>query len=751
MSNNEITHNSKSIFARLLATEDLNVVHSYSANTAAFDLTSRTLILPVWKKMSHHLYDMLIAHEVGHAVYTPGGTNKDWENKSKEICPENPMIGQLYLNIVEDARIERLIQKKYPGAKRDFWFGYQELLESDMFGLEGKDPKDLQFIDRLNLHFKVGSFVNLGEFSVDEQKFIHRVETAETWEEVVQIAKDLYCHTQLEFMKEMELEMDMDSDEEDDGDSDTADGQTSPMSEGSGDSSGEQSSQESSGEQPSTEAVEGTGTISANAVPSKTVKTETVYTPVTQQSMEQNIHKSLVEKGKDKESHKPVVISEPKLNLAIVSTKDILRGIDIYVEFDYLPKCNDYAKKEYTVQLAKAQTMLADFRTQAKPSVDTLCKQFEMKKAADIHKRTSRRTTGVLNMDRLHAYKVTDNLFLQRTNVKEGKNHGLIMFVDWSGSMADILADTLRQMIILMDFCRRCDIPYEIYSFVSGNYNTSKSLHASGVDFIRDMWNDPKNTEHFTAVCPSMFSLLHLFSSSNTKAEEAKMLNHIFAYALSFERNSQGMPVLNLSYAYPSWMQMNATPLNECLLCIPQIYKNFVNKFNRDINHMVILTDGEASGYIIPSAASLVDPKTKARYSCKSGDGLYMNQRMTQGLVQWVKDRTGGHVVCIELTNSPGYIHNAFNVEGIHPNADTNKNAQSQWSKESYVEVPTTNHAYDSFFVVKARNAVCFDEFDNIDTSNLTPSKIKNTFIKYQKKKVMSRYMINRFVEMIAA
>jgi hypothetical protein len=211
------------------------------------------------------------------------------------------------------------------------------------------------------------------------------------------------------------------------------------------------------------------------------------------------------------------------------------------------------------------------------------------------------------------------------------------------------------------------------------------------------------------------------------------------------------MPVLNLSYAYPSWMQMNATPLNECLLCIPQIYKNFVNKFNRDINHMVILTDGEASGYIIPSAASLIDPKTKARYSCKEGDGLYMHQRMTQGLVQWVKDRTGGHVVCIELTNSPGYIHNAFNVVGIHPNADTNKNAQSQWSKESYVEVPTTNHAYDSFFVVKAKNAVCFDEFDNIDTSNLTPSKIKNTFIKYQKKKVMSRYMINRFVEMIAA
>ena len=62
----ELQH--KSTLARLLAKENITVVHDPKAETAAFDVLNRNLILPVWKNMGIVVYDMLIAHEVGHAL-----------------------------------------------------------------------------------------------------------------------------------------------------------------------------------------------------------------------------------------------------------------------------------------------------------------------------------------------------------------------------------------------------------------------------------------------------------------------------------------------------------------------------------------------------------------------------------------------------------------------------------------------------------------------------------------------------------
>jgi hypothetical protein len=59
--------NSKSILARLMAQEDLTVVHNRVA-TASFDTKARVLTLPIWTDMNGDLYDLLCGHEVGHAL-----------------------------------------------------------------------------------------------------------------------------------------------------------------------------------------------------------------------------------------------------------------------------------------------------------------------------------------------------------------------------------------------------------------------------------------------------------------------------------------------------------------------------------------------------------------------------------------------------------------------------------------------------------------------------------------------------------
>ena len=62
--------NQKDLLAKLLATEDVTVMHA-NAKTASFDVKNRVLTLPVWNDMTNETYDHLTGHEVGHALYTP--------------------------------------------------------------------------------------------------------------------------------------------------------------------------------------------------------------------------------------------------------------------------------------------------------------------------------------------------------------------------------------------------------------------------------------------------------------------------------------------------------------------------------------------------------------------------------------------------------------------------------------------------------------------------------------------------------
>lgn len=112
----------KGMLARCLATENLVVEHR-NVMTAMFDVDKRVLTLPNWQKASNTVYDLLVAHEVGHALYTD---NVDWR-------VDYPDVPKDFVNVVEDARIERMMKKKYPGLSRTFYNGYQELNGDDFF------------------------------------------------------------------------------------------------------------------------------------------------------------------------------------------------------------------------------------------------------------------------------------------------------------------------------------------------------------------------------------------------------------------------------------------------------------------------------------------------------------------------------------------------------------------------------------------------------------------------------------------
>lgn len=108
MSVESFSKNSKSLLAKLLAEENLKVEHKADITTASFNIETRTVNLPIWKEMSSELYDLLVGHEVSHALYTPKNT-EDLKEAAKRSNAS-------FVNVVEDARVEKMIKSKFPGT-----------------------------------------------------------------------------------------------------------------------------------------------------------------------------------------------------------------------------------------------------------------------------------------------------------------------------------------------------------------------------------------------------------------------------------------------------------------------------------------------------------------------------------------------------------------------------------------------------------------------------------------------------------
>jgi hypothetical protein len=97
------------------------------------------------------------------------------------------------LNIIEDARIERLIQKKYPGIKYQFKKGYMGLFNKNFFGTQDRKPDSYNLIDRLNIHFKVGGFGYYSvPFAIDEHQWIEKIDACDTFSDVVRTSNELF-------------------------------------------------------------------------------------------------------------------------------------------------------------------------------------------------------------------------------------------------------------------------------------------------------------------------------------------------------------------------------------------------------------------------------------------------------------------------------------------------------------------------------------------------------------------------------
>lgn len=549
----------KSILARLLANENISVVQG-NFRTASFNVESRVLQLPMWKEMTTDVYDLLVGHEVAHALWTPR------ENLVVEGVPFS------FVNVVEDIRIEKKVLRKYPGLVSNFSRGYLDLIERDIFDTQGQDLNAMSFMDRLNLKAKGREHVNI-EFSDEERYYVDRAMSVESFDDVKAVVREIAdwlkekqednqdqnqnevvsdTHESSEFADEQAEELeneessadatdgsdDAQGEAESDGDSKESDqGQPQESVETSSESSNE-ASDDSSEESPDIAKK----TEDKNDSPFSDCPLADVSTDVAQHQNSESLVQSdtLFLQGIPRSDYERVLIRYPEILKSRRSIVDL-----------------DSTRSEYE-----------EFLKESKPVVNMMVKEFEMRKAAYRSLRARTSNKGSLDVNKIHSYKYNDQLFKQVTTLADGKNHGMIMLIDYSGSMNGILSAVIRQTINLVQFCKRVNIPFRVLAFTSTGHYTQDPRIIVDNSLSRFDYSDLR--------------LVELFSEKMSKRDYEYAMSSFFARTRGYRNCSDKE-------------ELGSTPLNSALMALKYVFEDFkrdnpVHKLN-----LVTLTDGASN------------------------------------------------------------------------------------------------------------------------------------------------------------
>jgi len=709
-----VRHEIKSQLAKLLATEDLVVEHK-KIETAQFNVHTRVLTLPLWEKASNTVYDLLVGHEVGHALYTP---DEDWM-KTYKISPQ-------FVNVVEDARIEKLMKRRYPGLAKTFYSGYKELADDDFFQLKNDNLETYNLADRANLWFKIGNYVDIPVESGEETEIINLIADTETFTDVLIAAEALYKYCKQKQEEEIKTQLDS-LKSQDSGTSQQPESDFSDQQEGENDQPESDGSEGAASEQDS-EQQQIKSSMGGERDEEPEVKT--------MDNLEEAI-KELV----NNDGYENVYLELPQLDLekVIVSNSEIHNRCR--EEWDEWIDRNQYTQE---LIFRYVDTQFSQFKRSAQKEVNYLVKEFECRKAADSYARASTARTGVLDCTKLHTYKYNEDLFRKVTTLADGKNHGLVFVLDWSGSMGDVMLDTIKQLFNLVWFCKKVAIPFEVYAFTCDYPLVSRD------DNLRELAY--KKRDGLVQV-GEWFSMMNLLTSkTNGKVLDEQMKN-LFRLATSFGRWTHS------SYPTPTGLSLSGTPLNEALISLHQILPKFQKENKLQKVQCVVLTDGEAcmvkyhrevqrrweqepflgTAHIGPNAF-LRDRKTGNTYSCDvewSGftDILLHNLRDRFTDINFIGIRV------LEGRDAGQFIRRYYGWYG-----DGYDKVISSWKKEKAFSIKKSG--YHTYFGLSASVLSQDIEFDVAEDAS--KAQIKSAFVKSLKSKKMNKKILGEFVELIA-
>jgi hypothetical protein len=694
---------SKSLLAKLMATENLTV-EQRPVQTASFDVLNRILTIPTLdKNISSYLYDLFTGHEVGHALYTP----MDGIMKAREL-----KVHMGVANVVEDSRIERKIKYKYPGLKNSFTKAYQELLFKDFFGINGTNINKMNFIDRINLHCKAGAGLRI-EFNDEERNLLNDVETTETYDDVIDVSARIVEYMKLKIQEEKEKRAKSKAEDSEDGDDDYDD-----FEEVEGDDSESEYDEDlGSDELPESKT---------NDTPEKKSKSNE---KIDDFSDEDDISDDEIRSFTDesfKKNENRLFDAKPE-NYTYVNIPEI----DPKLVFDYKSLWKLYKSDGFLIDTVGYLKL----RNESSKVVSYLVKEFEMRKNADQLKRASTAKTGDLDMKKMFSYNFNEDIFKKISVVPGGKSHGLVLFLDWSGSMNEHMANTLKQLINLCLFCRKVNIPFEVYAFTD---DTEKQYMV-------------KQKRKLNDIALNGHGLLNILSS--------RMNNSDFTFAGSALVNMCGM-YNGRPGARPHWLYMQGTPLNDAIIHAMTVVPDFQKRNKLQIVNTIFLTDGEGGTLRDYYTYNLND---RSHLSVSSSRGTKMvirdtitknecivdmesrNQsEQTQALIKLLKLRTNSNVIGFYVISGREFNRKIYQW---YPKQTNHEELKSSFRKDNFTILE--NNGYDEYYILRS-SGLDTDEAGTFEVKeNVTNRGIVSAFAKYSGQRLASRIVLNRFIGLI--
>ena len=725
----------KSMVAKLLARENITIQRG-NFETASFNLKTRILELPLWENINNDVLDLFIGHEISHALNTPADGSELFAAKCKGI----PFS---VCNIIEDIRIEKLVQKEYPGLISSFKAGYKYLHDNDFFRLGEIPMADRTLIDRINIKAKLGSLVEV-PFEDHEMELVNIAFNCKSYDDVLD-AVNLF--------KEKLGEVENDEPTNSDGESDTSeltDEEKDALSDMSDDSSSDESGSgmgdwmapeddgdktdsdqdgdgESTTDEDSEEKTEGSNSTGADdgweddgteaeAVDSKVqIPSAGQYGSHSQDALNSSLNDDRLDKDMDDHdvnSYNLIAPTNEQIEDAIVPYSEIrksrLANSDFLNTSIKIPGNwdNHYEDKDTLEEFRK-------FNATSKKFVNSLKMEFEMKKSAYQYTRATVSKTGKLDVNALHSYKYSEDIFNSVTTLADAKSHGMIFLIDMSGSMSSVIGTIYKQAINLSMFCKAVGIPFKVYGFTSNYYGQNRKK-----DYELQPGQVDMSTLHMTELLTSDLktsawkeALLHMFIASemwNTRGEPSRMES------------------------------MGGTPLGLASIALMKKVKEFQAKHKIEKTSVMYLTDGSGNRLDV-----------NGRYGTGIGkiNGAMIecdNYHSEENLIKHFKKTTGATITHFFL------VGNKYDTrQAGYPSLQTD-----EWNQLKKTKILTRDGAggFDRVFIVKNDRVNLTDEnnFSEIQTDGMKDHQLLNAFKKNQKSRKNDRIFVNKFMEMVA-
>ena len=737
----------KSTIAKLLSEEDINVVQK-QASTASFDVKNRELVLPIWKdEMSDNIADLLVCHEIGHALYTS-------EDMLDKMIKRN--IEKTFVNVIEDARIEKMVQQKYAGSRSVFLKGYKELIDKDFFGTKSKDISKLNLIDRINLYFKGTTDT---PFSAEEKIWVEKVNNVKTEDDVLNLSEELYKWLQGKKKSQDEeqenLETQLEVGQSGDG---SEEGQEQSQGSGSEESNDDGEEQSGSSTESDQDSDETDGTQEVNSGGSEGGQfSGNEFVATTDNNYNEKSQEMRDMEAKDRDYS---FIPKVKLDKTIISSDEIFK----LCRENY--KCTE---SEYKLFVRKTTEEFQNIKKDSKKVISYMVKEFEMKKSANQYKRASTAKTGSLDMGVLHSYKFNDDLFKKVTTLPGATNHGMVMFLDWSGSMCNNMPTTLKQLFNLVWFCNRVKIPFEVYAFTDA------------FDGNRYYDNNPNtlNIQDFKSgdLVVGDVKLLNFLSNKMNKKDQDEMMDYLWKMAARWvgfrDWRKDGYPMNP-----PKKLTLGGTPFNHAIVAAMELLPKYKKKTGVEKLNAVFLTDGAShkisNKYIVDGDIDtqsetkafdsysndkimvITDPVTNTTITeeeviNKISRYSYDSSSQTTMLLQLLKKRVPDTSILgfyVAGSGKAGYVKKEIIMKEM--------NCSWEEASEYYKEINknkvlvSKQKGYDEYYILPGGAKLDIESGDLNVEVGASKANLKRAFVKASKGKVTSRILLNKFIQRVA-